>query len=255
MPFFPSDYLRDTRCLSLAARGAWVDILCALWHAPKRGQRTLPMAGWAGEIGKPIDEVQQLIDELRSMQIGDISLEKDAQVTIISRRMMRDERARKQARKRKQKQRDEIESRSLSRPRHSDVTGIYQKSDIRSQISESEEEKRRKKEEEDRMKRERATPSPRASTLERLERFCLTPELEAWAVKEGIATPGQYVEEFKDYWRSTGGRRKNGQEVKDFDAAFRNRLRQLKASGRLLSGFDTLEERLRKWADDAEVSA
>lgn len=106
------------------------------------------MAGWAGEIGKPIDEVQQLIDELRSMQIGDISLENDAQVTIISRRMMRDERARKLARKRKQKQRDDVESRSQSRACPISVTGIYQKSEVRSQISEEEKKKKEKKKKE-----------------------------------------------------------------------------------------------------------
>jgi len=87
-----------------------------------------------------------------------------------------------------------------------------------------------------------------------LEEFGLTPDLEAWAVKEGIQNPGRYVEEFKDYWRSVGGRRRNGQAVKDWPAAFRNRMRQLKAMGKLLAVSDTLEERLRKWADEAEVA-
>lgn len=84
-------------------------------------------------------------------------------------------------------------------------------------------------------------PEPRTSVGEpttaqaigRLESFTLTPELEAWSAKEGIHEPSQYVEEFKDYWRSTGGKRKNGQSVKDWDAAFRNRLRTLKDAGKL----------------------
>lgn len=66
-----------------------------------------------------------------------------------------------------------------------------------------------------------------------LENFHITPELEAWAVKEGITNPGQYVEEFKDYWRSAGGKRKNGQAVKDWAATFRNRIRMLKDQGKL----------------------
>lgn len=68
---------------------------------------------------------------------------------------------------------------------------------------------------------------------EGIEDFVMTPELEAWAAKEGIVNPGQYVEEFKDYWRSTGGKKKSGQSVKDWAATFRNRLRALKASGKL----------------------
>lgn len=147
MPFFPSDYLRDTRCLSLAARGVWMDLLCTLWHAPKRGQRTLTIAGWAGEVGKSIEEVQPLLDELMTMEIGEISIEKDGKITVISRRMVRDERARKEARKRKQKQRDDDVSRTLSRDGHSDVTGIYQKSEVIDHKSESEEESEEEKKE------------------------------------------------------------------------------------------------------------
>lgn len=66
-----------------------------------------------------------------------------------------------------------------------------------------------------------------------LEEFTITPELEAWSAKEGIPNPTQYVDEFKDYWRSAGGKRKNGQAIKDWTAAFRNRLRMLKEQGKL----------------------
>jgi hypothetical protein len=75
--------------------------------------------------------------------------------------------------------------------------------------------------------------APTAQAIGRLESFLLTPELEAWSAKEGIHEPSQYVEEFKDYWRSAGGKRKNGQTVKDWAAAFRNRLRTLKDAGKL----------------------
>jgi hypothetical protein len=71
-----------------------------------------------------------------------------------------------------------------------------------------------------------------------VDSFMLTPELEAWSAKEGIPNPGQYVEEFKDYWRSAGEKRKNGQTVKDWAAAFRNRLRVLKEQGKLKAKTD-----------------
>lgn len=72
-----------------------------------------------------------------------------------------------------------------------------------------------------------------AQALGTVESFQLTPELEAWSAKEGIPDPGQYVEEFKDYWRTAGSRRKSGQPIKDWAAAFRNRLRTLKEQGKL----------------------
>jgi len=73
--------------------------------------------------------------------------------------------------------------------------------------------------------------SAQAQATGSVDSFVLTPELEAWSAKEGIHNPGQYVEEFKDHWRSTGGKRKNGQAVKDWAATFRHRLRYLKANG------------------------
>jgi len=74
-----------------------------------------------------------------------------------------------------------------------------------------------------------------AQALGSMDSFVLTAELEAWSVKEGIDNPSQYLEEFKDYWRSSGGKRKNGQPIKDWTAAFRNRLRYLKDHNQLKS--------------------
>lgn len=68
-----------------------------------------------------------------------------------------------------------------------------------------------------------------------VESFSLTPELEAWSEKEGIRNPSQYLDEFLDYWRTSGGKRKNGQPIKDWTAAFRNRLRYLKDHNQLKS--------------------
>lgn len=148
MQFYPADYLRDTRCLSMASRGAWIDILCALWNAPKRGMKTLTLEGWAGELGKPSLEVSLYLTDLKGHGIAKILYKKDGKICIVSRRMVRDERVRKCAANRQQKQRKEAESRQESRPRHSDVTGIYQKSEseIRNQKSEEELREEKKKE-------------------------------------------------------------------------------------------------------------
>lgn len=149
--FYPADYLRDTRCLSLAARGVWMDVLCALWNAPKRGQKTLTLEGWAGEIGKPSAEVSLYLLDLEMNGVGKFIHETDGKLTIISRRMLRDERARKCAAKRKQNQRDKAESRLSHAASHGDVTGIYHTSEVILHKSESEviKKKKEKKEKKD----------------------------------------------------------------------------------------------------------
>lgn len=210
MPFFPADYLRDTRCLSLAARGAWMDILCALWNSPKRGRRTLSLEGWAGEIGKASSEVSLVLHELEACEIGNISRENDTQITIISRRMVRDERIRKLAAKRKQKQRDNSESRSESRESHADVTGIYQKSDIRYQKSELREEKIGIVVNGSRPKATRGSIYP--------DGFEPDERAQMLAVSTGL-NPHKELAAFRDHHTA------KGTVFKDWQAAFRNWLR------------------------------
>ncbi len=142
MQFYPADYLRDTRCLSMASRGAWVDILCTLWNAKKRGQKSLSLEGWAGELGKPASEVSLYLLDLESHEIGKFIHEKDEKITIICRRMVREDRTRRFALKRLHKHRDASVKRSCNADETLVQRPIYQKSEVRSQKSESEEEKK-----------------------------------------------------------------------------------------------------------------
>ena len=36
--FYPDDYMRDTRILSLQGRGAWTDLLCIMWFSQEKGK-------------------------------------------------------------------------------------------------------------------------------------------------------------------------------------------------------------------------
>lgn len=125
-----------------------MDVLCALWNAPKRGQKTLTLEGWAGEIGKPSAEVSLYLLDLEMNGVGKFIHETDGKLTIISRRMLRDERARKGAAKRKQNQRDKVESRMSHAVSHGDVTGIYHTSEVILHKSESEVIKKKKEKKE-----------------------------------------------------------------------------------------------------------
>jgi 5-methylcytosine-specific restriction endonuclease McrA len=92
--FYPSDWFRDTRCLSLAARGAWIDILGILWDSKTRGVKTLDMSRWANELGMPLDDVTSALEELKKMRVANINIGTHGEVRIVSRRMRRDEGAR-----------------------------------------------------------------------------------------------------------------------------------------------------------------
>lgn len=151
MPFYHADYQRDTRCLSLEARGGWMDILITLWNSKTRGKKTLTLTQWAGEIGKPPAEVALVIREIKACEIANLTLPNDLPnglITIINRRMLREEKARQSNRIRQKRHYDREHSREPNAVPHASITA--KKSEIRnqSQISESEEDKKEKKEQE-----------------------------------------------------------------------------------------------------------
>ncbi len=155
MPLYVADYLRDTRCLALPTRGAWMDMLCALWNAPKRGLKKLTLDGWAGEVGRPSSEVSLAIIDLEQNRVGKIIRKKNAEnveeITIMSLRMIRDEALRKRKAKQKQDQRDKRMSPPLSHPCPQNVEAMspgYIRVRSQSQKSESEEESGEEKKEE-----------------------------------------------------------------------------------------------------------
>ena len=128
MQFYPSDWLRDTRTLSQRAKGTWIDLLCAAWEAPERGKLQWTWQAFTRFVGletKPKEAVT-LWEELRLSGVGTFDYNKEANlVTIMSRRIIREEHERNQGRERQ------------SRKRHAPVTeesrGIYQKSEVRDQ--------------------------------------------------------------------------------------------------------------------------
>lgn len=96
--FYPSDYKRDTCALSLAAKGGWIDILCMLHGAQNRGTMTLPDVGWARLMGATVDQAAAVIDELAAMHVAEVIRGSNGEVTISSRRMLRDAITREQTR-------------------------------------------------------------------------------------------------------------------------------------------------------------
>lgn len=106
--FYVGDYIQDTRMVTLMARGAWVDLLCRMWSSQPRGQITSSYPGYARLFGCTADQAKQVICELIDANICDSVTNGHGDVTLMSRRMLRDEQARNQATIRQQKHRSRL---------------------------------------------------------------------------------------------------------------------------------------------------
>ncbi|MFC1486027.1 DnaA N-terminal domain-containing protein [Candidatus Latescibacterota bacterium] len=100
--FYPKDWIVDTSSLSLAAKGAWIDLLSAMWFSSTRGKLTKDWIGYSRLIRATVDQTKAVISELIDMGICDME-NGDDKITIMSRRMMREEKEREKTRKRQQK--------------------------------------------------------------------------------------------------------------------------------------------------------
>lgn len=105
MPWYPDDVIRDTRILSLTARGAWYDFLMFAHSSEKRGELTYSIEEWARLWACDISTAECCIKEIERYNIGDVT-KCNSYVTITNRRMKREEKTKEQTRLRVQKHRE-----------------------------------------------------------------------------------------------------------------------------------------------------
>jgi uncharacterized protein YdaU (DUF1376 family) len=108
--FYWEDWKRDTRCLSLAAKGAWIDLLSDMWFSQIRGRLQMPMTAYARSLGATVEQTEAVIQELMDRNICDYVKESDGSLTLINRRMSReyDQRLRWREKKRLQRTSDGV---------------------------------------------------------------------------------------------------------------------------------------------------
>ena len=94
----------------MAAKGAWIDILCAMWRSQIRGRLSLSWVGYSRLIGATVDQTKAVISELVDLGVCDCEIDDlpvsvlqntpcnghvtegvTERVTLVSRRMVRDE--------------------------------------------------------------------------------------------------------------------------------------------------------------------
>jgi uncharacterized protein YdaU (DUF1376 family) len=130
--FYPTDHIRDTRALTLPAKGAWFEIICQLHSAEQRGRLSLTVEAWARLIGASAEETGKVIVELEELRIADISRDAgNGKVTITCRRMLRELITREQTRLRVQNYRARQAEASALNSDNENVT--RKKSEARSQ--------------------------------------------------------------------------------------------------------------------------
>lgn len=113
-PFYPGDWTRDTRRLSPGAKGAWIDLLCEMHWSRPRGQIRTDMVGLARMIGASVDHTKDLLKELQSRGVCDLTTpngnggvtKSNQEITIINRRMNREEKAKESNRSKQERHRD-----------------------------------------------------------------------------------------------------------------------------------------------------
>jgi hypothetical protein len=106
MKFFPSDYIKDTRCLSADEKGVWMDLICFSWDSPERGKLRGDYESFSRMTGVEIDPLKKIMSRLQQLGICEVVTNGHTDVTVMSRRILRDEKEREYARLRKRHERE-----------------------------------------------------------------------------------------------------------------------------------------------------
>lgn len=116
-PLYPADIIRDTRILSLEAKGAWCDFLFFAHSSEHRGTLTYTVSGWARLWGCDVATAQRCINEIKDTNIGNVTICND-EVTLTNRRMAKEEKIKEQTKLRVRRHRE-------TQPCNADETPMY----------------------------------------------------------------------------------------------------------------------------------
>lgn len=90
IPFYLGDYIKDTRKLPLAVRGAWVDLLLFMWNEKEKGEIVGTYDEFSSMLGCTRSECEFALALLIEKHICDHEILDGGKIKIISRRMKRD---------------------------------------------------------------------------------------------------------------------------------------------------------------------
>jgi hypothetical protein len=113
--FYPADWISDSQLqmASTTSKGVWIQLLCYMWWSPSRGQVTGTRDDLCMLVRCRPEDLQGFIDDNIRYHFADVT-ECNNAVTIINRRMMREEKARESTRYRVQRFRNKIGNASVT---------------------------------------------------------------------------------------------------------------------------------------------
>jgi hypothetical protein len=88
--FYPADWQRDLSEHPLEIEGAWIRVCCALWWSDTPGNSTKPLTNWARIMRVGERKCKTIIDYLLNQKIAEVVIQ-NQNITITSRRMVKDE--------------------------------------------------------------------------------------------------------------------------------------------------------------------
>ena len=104
--FYADDWIRATRILTPEEKGVWIDFLAFAFMEEEQGQMSGSWEDLGRMLGCSADEVRRIIESITSKSICDICVTDNGSVTVTSRRMSREAKAKKNNRMRQQRHRD-----------------------------------------------------------------------------------------------------------------------------------------------------
>lgn len=120
--FYPNDWLRDMMMHPSRIRGAWTTFMSLSWWEGNRGRMTKSADQWARAFGESVEDTLEIINYIKNENIGEVLGEvtnHNSQITLISRRMIRDDKDRKNNCERQRRFKDKHEN---NRPDNEKVT-------------------------------------------------------------------------------------------------------------------------------------
>lgn len=109
MKFFPMDFDIDMAPHSLEIRGAWITIINHLWNCQPRGEATHSHEQWGRILGTVENDTERIINYIINEKIASCNGNCNGIVTLMSRRIQREEKDRESVRIRVQRHREKID--------------------------------------------------------------------------------------------------------------------------------------------------
>lgn len=107
--FYPGDARRDAELhmMTFQSRGVWWEMLCCMWDARERGKLEGSREQLCRLLGCTCEELERAVTELSVTKTADVTFCNDV-VTVINRRMYREDRSRLKAKERVKRHREKL---------------------------------------------------------------------------------------------------------------------------------------------------